>query len=422
MQVVAAVILGEDLLVIGGIPNGGLKVNDAVGQGLGADPLVDGQAGLFAHAIVIHATGAGQNGGDVDLNAVAVCHLDVLLIALLDHLGRIGQLAHGAELVGYAGMDQVIDAVEQEYAIDALLHDLALKAFDAGRTPVLLEAVDVVTQDAVAADALTYNGAVGDTERAQTASQTIGPRLCGDGVTEGNDGFDVTVGIGCEIDGVQEAVRAVFTPALQRNVSRVGMIAAGIILLDVVAVVGVTGHILGQIGEIQADGKFLACLKGEGDVIGDIVLTAGFHGQALLAAEGDVGDGGRIDRAALGELCHGGTGDGGGLGVEAVGEMQTECAAVHGGIDAVAEGLILEIFGVVHADDGASGTPTCDPFDVSHDIVPLFEFFDVISVSQFRHFFKCFDGILRGWGEISGGNGQDQSTLAVILSGENITV
>ena len=35
-------------------------------------------------------------------------------------------------------------------------------------------------EDAVAADALTDNGAVGDTERAQPASQTIGPRLCGD--------------------------------------------------------------------------------------------------------------------------------------------------------------------------------------------------------------------------------------------------
>ena len=389
MQVVAAVVFGKDLLMIRGIPHGGLEINEAVGEGLGADPLVDGQAGLLAHAIVIHAAGAGKNGGEIDLDAVAVRHLDILLVALLDHLGRVGQLAHGAELVGHAGVDEVIDAVKQEDTVNTRLDDLTLEALDAGRAPMLLEAVDVVAQDAVAADALADDGAVGDAERGETAGEAVGPGLSGDRVTEGDDGFDVLFRLGLKIDGVQEAVRAVFTPSLERNVGRVGVVAAGVVFLDIMAVVGVAGHVLGQIGEVEADGKFLACREGEGNVVGNIVLAAGFHGQALGAAEGDVGDGGGVDRAALGVLRDGGAGDGGGLGVEAVGEVETQRGAVYGRVDAVAEGLVLEIFGVVHADGGAGRAPSGNPFLViGHDHVPRFRKFDVLSVAQFARFCK----------------------------------
>ena len=101
------------------------------------------------------------------------------------------------------------------------------------------------------------------------------------------------------------------------------------------------------------------------------MLADGLHGQAFGTAEGDVGDGGGIDRAAFGVLRHRGTGDGGGLGVEAVRKMQTQSGTVYGRVDAVAEGLILEILGVIHADGGAGGSPAGYPlFGVRHNVLP----------------------------------------------------
>ena len=119
------------------------------------------------------------------------------------------------------------------------------------------------------------------------------------------------------------------------------------------------------------------------------MLAAGFHGQALGTAEGDLGEGCGVNRAALGVLRDGRAGDGGRLGIEAVGKMETQCGAVYRGVDAVAEGLILEIFGVVHADGGAGRTPSGNPFfGVGHGKLPRDREFDVLSVAQITPFCK----------------------------------
>ncbi len=202
VEVVAAVVGGEEGVGVGGVGGGVVEVDDAVEDFAGADEGVDGLAGGFAGGGHVAGAGVGGEGGADDLDAVGV--------GAFDELGEAGdEVVGGDDVVGLSGVEGVADVVDafkdDEVADGGLGEDVGVEAREGGGAGAIVE-------DAVAADADVEDAEVGGGFVAvEAAGEEVGPALVGvggaggaigDAVAEGYDGGGVVGGF--DVDGLEE--------------------------------------------------------------------------------------------------------------------------------------------------------------------------------------------------------------------------
>ena len=241
---VAAIVFGDHLLRIILTTDCGFEVNNSVVFVRGSDPFVCSEADLFSVTAVIEATRARKQSREVDLESELTRDSNVGSISF-DELFGCGKLAHRADGIIYAGVDDVIDAVEYDngFRADCCIKRV-LEAFDSCFAPMLLDANFIFAENTVAADSATDDGSVVDAEFGEAASKAIGPGLRGDRIAEGYDGTAILAGK--VIYRMDEYVRSAIADREPRDVIGTGIVALRIILCNVVTAVPMTAAELGS--------------------------------------------------------------------------------------------------------------------------------------------------------------------------------
>ena len=364
VEVVAAVVDGEQAIEMVGVADDFVEVEGRVEVAGGENPGVDGLAigfGGWAGVVVIGADEGGDSGAD-HLDAVGVGAVDDLLIGGEDARDESGVFC-GGNFAEAREATEVVDGFEDDEPADAGLRDhVAIEASER-------VGAEAVGEEVVAADALVEDPDIVRGRRGLEAlGEDVGPAVVavggggvavGDGVAEGNDGS--CAGGGEDVDAGE------LIPVL--DLLCVGKIACG----DEIAVkvvrggagAGVAGFTCGRRVKVNSDGEVRERGDGIVDGVGDVFGAGGdddFGGSA--EGEGLVGggiDGGGGGRERAGDV------DGGEVqrvDAEGVGEMHAQGCATGGDADDLAESRVAKVVGgegILRLGNLLRGGPGADP-------------------------------------------------------------
>ena len=372
VEVVSAVVGGEELVGMAGVADYGVEIEDGI-EVAGANPGVDGLAVGFAEGagVVVGGADVGGDGGSEDAEAVGVGAGDDLLIGG-KNAGNEGVVIGGGNFAVDGEATEIVDAFKDDEVADAGLgEDIAIEAGESVGAKAVGE--EVIAADASVGDANVGSRVLGLGCRGwgrglEAGGEDVGPAVVAVGGCAVSVGDGVAEGDYCSRRGDSQDINGGDLVPVVNVFGRVEFGGGDGVPVDIVgsgAGAGVACLDGGRRVVVDADGEVGEGGDGRVDGIGED-FGSWRDGDIGVASEGEGAVGGGVNgrvggRDGVGDV------DGGEVergGSESVGDMDAESVAAEREVEDLAEGSVAEVVrgeGILGLGDLLGGGPGDDP-------------------------------------------------------------